>query len=185
MKALSTIYLSIISCLVFSQDCITECENKSNVLIDRFSKEMKGVKICGLKDDNQFVMTFVRVEEVKSKKAHYAIQFSHWDNAKPNDHKLATAYIEQHELNNFIDALQFCIEKNEIPKGFGSHSYSFQSHSGLKLYTYYANTGWHNFLIFENYNDLRIKICLEDLQSLKQRLENALPYITQGKFDEI
>jgi hypothetical protein len=185
MKTLNLIVACLFIIQGYSQECVTECENKPNVLVDRFSKEILGVKFCGVKPNNQFQLTFVRVEEVLSKESHFAFKFSHWDNTKEKDHKLSSAYLEEHELKSFIETVDYYINKNDFPKGLGSHSYSYVSHDGLKLYCYYSDTGWQNYLIFENYNDLRLKVCYENLVKLKEKLEQSKILIENQEYQQL
>ena len=92
-------------------------EHKSGVAVERYAKEVASLKLESLKSNEEFSLSFIRVSETKSDRAHYAFQLAHLDYNKLAGHRISKALIEEQEVGEFLEILNQFIQNSELSKG--------------------------------------------------------------------
>ena len=145
---------------VLAQEYLAEWENKPATLTERYAKEIGTFCFAEMKNDQQVFSTIIVTKDVFNAKHYYAFQLSYLDYSRSPNERISKAVIEKKEINALLQTLKYFIANYETPEGNGNTTYSFITTDGLKLFSYWSDSGWNNFLIFENFVQKSIKIHL-------------------------
>lgn len=185
MKYFIGLFIFLFSNILLAQNCLDDWEHKPSVAVERYAKEVASLKLEALKSTEEFLLSFIRVSETKTGNSHYAFQLAHLDYDKLAGHRISKALIEQQEVIDFIEMLEQFIQNSELKKGESNTTYSYMTMNGLQLYGYYSDSGWHTYIVFEHYNNVRVSITYTEMKTILDLMANANDKAKSGKFLEI